>query len=1674
MLCQRRIRNLAWSILLACLITFTEGVELYVPTEDYPTIQAAVDDALEGDVIIALQGSYRENVTLTGANITLRSTNPEDSAIVLTTIIAGEGNGSVVTIPAGTQAGCTLAGFTITGGNTATNGGGIRGNNSLATIRGCIVRGNQAMYGGGIHGCDGVIERCKIVNNNARVNGGGLVGCDWTITDCVIANNRANQYGGGLQNCDGDIVNCTVVDNIAPEGSGCNGCNLGTITNCIIWNNGDSIFRNSVTPTYSCFPGGSGNGNIDADPGFALPDDYHLADSSLCIDAGTNSPPGGLSATDLDGSARMLGGNADMGAYEHDPLSPCIAASPQQVTFRAVQGETSTELLELLIRNCGGGTLYWEVEAESSWLIADPELGESTGEIDDVGLSVDVGGLDTGQYTTLVRIADPCAANTPYAILVTLYVDNEGELHVPDVYPTIQEAIEVAVDGEIIIVGPGRYYENIDFLGKEITVTSMAPDDPCVVAATIIDARGWGSVVTIANSEGPGAVLRGFTITGGIGTLVSSYPPYTTYQGGGIYCINSSPVIEKNVIRDNKCPLDPEGSFKPSPSGGGIYSWEGSPTISHNTLRGNRADLGGGIHVTSGNPQIHNNMIIENESNAGGGVFYSGQARLTNNTIANNLGYSAVYTTSQGTISNNIIAHRQQGSSLYVQIGGSLDWISYNNVFNSLGTNYSDDASDPTGQNGNISIDPEFVNPNDDYHLSANSPCIDAGDPAYAAEPGSIDIDGEVRIFALRMDIGADEYVGYLEPTANAGPDQHVWNIETVMLDGSDSWVYDPCSTVIYQWTQTDGEPVALSDWNAVQPTFTPTLEGEYRFELIVSDALSSSEPDQVIILVGNRPPVAHIGSRRVAIVGELFTLDGSGSYDPDPGDEVLYQWRQVSGPTVILDDPCIAKPAFICNEEAFYEFEVVVSDGVDSSEPYIVEIAGVTLCIQETSIDTAYPTDEYFHYPDVSGKRVAYAVGPACDYTWQTPCKDLKTGEVGFFNGGGLDTHPKIDGDIMVCFGCGDYPGGHIPECTSIHAWNIDSGAYQLLRAHSNTQSYSYPAVSGSKVVWVEHVGINKNNPNLYHDMPYSICGAEINDFSNPIYFTVAENVGHRDPYPYLSYWRDYSNTVVDLHGNTVVWEADGDIYGADLSNLENIVVFPICLHQARQFDPAVSGDYVVWTDQRNDFGDLYGANISDIQNVQEFAVVAESGIQQQPAIDGSTVVYVNGFDYGHIKACCLTKRHGPFPLPLTEYRGAAPAIDGNILVWEGVSPWGKAAGIDLKYGYSITDGAIYNATVEKEYDYICHAMNCAASGDEIVIPQGVHHEKMYLDGKDITIRSTEPQNPAVVSSTVIHRNYAGAVAVFDGTEPTTCTLAGLTLTGGSSPSRGGGVDGNDSVATIRNCTISDSNATSGGGIADFHGMIQGCLIQGNSAERNGGGMVACKALITNCLVHNNTAALRGGGMHNCDNTIMNCTVINNVATDGGALSRCDGTIINCIFWSNDNGTLFDCAEPMYSCWAGADSGLGNIDADPCFVDAANGDYHLKSEGWRWDAQRKVWTWDTATSPCIDAGNPGSQLGDEPVMLPMDPDNEWGVNLRINMGAYGGTEQASISPWGWGLLCDLNNDGIVDLDDFATQGRYWMDVDDEQPADVNRDGVVDAYDLLLQASDWLKEAAWR
>jgi hypothetical protein len=190
---------------------------------------------------------------------------------------------------------------------------------------------------------------------------------------------------------------------------------------------------------------------------------------------------------------------------------------------------------------------------------------------------------------------------------------------VPADQPTIQGGINASSNGDTVVVYPGIYYENINFRGKNIVLTSRFYEAGNLdyIRNTIINGSQTNnpdttSCVLFINNEGPETVLQGFTITEGKGTVWQDEHSAGRYrEGGGILIALSSPIIRFNLIVKN------EASNKIGLSGAG----------------------GGGIRVGDGNPQILNNVITENNGRYGAGIVlnYTG-AILKNNIICFNSG----------------------------------------------------------------------------------------------------------------------------------------------------------------------------------------------------------------------------------------------------------------------------------------------------------------------------------------------------------------------------------------------------------------------------------------------------------------------------------------------------------------------------------------------------------------------------------------------------------------------------------------------------------------------------------------------------------------------------------------------------------------------------------------------------------------------------------------------------------------------------------------------------------------------------------------------------------------------------------------------------------------------------------------------------------------------------
>ena len=369
------------------------------PGSFYTSIQAAIDDANDGDTIIVEGGAdgqtvYDERIDFKGKAITLRSgnvANPSDPNIYPeTTLIVGLAEeGPVVTFASGEEADSILQGFTI-GWGVADYGAGIRIEDASPTITHCVISNNQSRLDGAgidVYGGTPELTNCVIRDNRAfgaASRGAGISlydQADATITNCIIRDNVAMNMGGGVYaNASAPtFFNCFVTNNSGVLGSGqmhlvdasptITNCTIvidefnpardggiwafdesdPTITNCILWGNGDDLYNCSAT--YSCIEDREdrGEGVIHTDPQFTRgPRGYYYLSQteagqligSDCVDAGDPETDGilaGLLSTLTTRTDGVTdGGTVDLGA--HYGAAPAVY-HPVNVVIMGADGQ---------------------------------------------------------------------------------------------------------------------------------------------------------------------------------------------------------------------------------------------------------------------------------------------------------------------------------------------------------------------------------------------------------------------------------------------------------------------------------------------------------------------------------------------------------------------------------------------------------------------------------------------------------------------------------------------------------------------------------------------------------------------------------------------------------------------------------------------------------------------------------------------------------------------------------------------------------------------------------------------------------------------------------------------------------------------------------------------------------------------------------------------------------------------------------------------------------------------------------------------------------------------------------------------------------------------------------------------------------------------------------------
>ena len=309
------------------------------------------------------------------------------------------------------------------------------------------------------------------------------------------------------------------------------------------------------------------------------------------------------------------------------------------------------------------------------------------------------------------------------------------EIHVPDDYATIQEAIDWASDGDEIVVSPGVYRTGyIDFREKQIILRSTNPFNWDTVAKTVIVRDGGGGMIWLSSAgQVLGLTIKGANRGGGWWNGAIS--------GGGL-----TARIAHNIITSNS-----------AVAGGGICSSQA--TIEQNIITRNSASEGGGLHGCGG--RVIRNLIANNTADTGGGLNHcSGDnSMIANNIITSNSGAALYYCTH---IYNNTITDNVGGGlrNCY-EIANCIIWGNDVQLIECSVPSYSCVEGHTVGGVGNTGANPLFID--SDFRLHPRSPCIDAGTNENApsidkdGNPRPVDGDGDGQAVC---DMGAYEYVG--------------------------------------------------------------------------------------------------------------------------------------------------------------------------------------------------------------------------------------------------------------------------------------------------------------------------------------------------------------------------------------------------------------------------------------------------------------------------------------------------------------------------------------------------------------------------------------------------------------------------------------------------------------------------------------------------------------------------------------------------------------------------------------------------------------------------------------------------------------------------------------------------------------------------------------------------
>ncbi|MHC4086353.1 MAG: right-handed parallel beta-helix repeat-containing protein [Planctomycetota bacterium] len=756
----------------------------------YSIIQAAIDDANDGDDIEVAEGTYKETINFLGKAVRLRSSDPNDPNIVAATIIDGTGNYHVVQCISGEGPDTILAGFTITGGNAHGGwpdnyGGGMYNQGSSPTVTNCIFTGNSASSGGGMYNNNNsspTVTNC-IFNGNSANSGGGMYNyqnSNPTVANCTFASNKtlsASYGGGGMYNDQSSptVTNCNFTGNTAgSDGGGMDNrvSSNPTVTNCTFSNNsaigkGGGMENNTSSPTVTncIFTGNSATSDGGG------------------MDNRISSNPTVINCTFSNNSA---GWGSGMYNYQSSPRVTNSTFSGNQATNGGGGGMINNSSSSPAVTGCtftdnsatsaGGGMLNGDG--------SDPNVTNCNF----TGNTADTDG--GGMYND----------NSSPTLTDCNFTGNTADTDGGGIYnnwcsPTVRDC---TFAGNTAIEGGGIYNGSV----------SSPTLGNCIFSGNEATSDGGGIYVYGGQPRLTGCIFNGNSADkgGGIYRWNPAYLTDCTFQdntasyGGGMYNYQNYTCL----LTD--CNFSGNGA---SVDGGGMYNDSSSPYVTDCNFSNNWANWGGAMYNNVGsNPTVTNCSFISNEARMGGagGVLSWSSPMITNCIFIGNSGAGdygggmSNWEYSTPVITNCTFSRNSAGSGggMYNHTNSSpivTNCILWSNTAptgpqihgGSPIVTYSD-VQGGWGGAGNIDADPCFVDANNpdpnvwNLRLSYDSNCIDAGDTGElppdtadldgdgdTAEPIPFDLDGNNRVWNGTVDMGAYEYLIPPPPMSSAG-----------------------------------------------------------------------------------------------------------------------------------------------------------------------------------------------------------------------------------------------------------------------------------------------------------------------------------------------------------------------------------------------------------------------------------------------------------------------------------------------------------------------------------------------------------------------------------------------------------------------------------------------------------------------------------------------------------------------------------------------------------------------------------------------------------------------------------------------------------------------------------------------------------------------------------------